>query len=322
MPHGTSQGWPAGYGHIGNDPDAPIDQTVPIDGGAAGATPTPPPTIVGQVIALQDGSYWQVGPPTVQLPGAAPGLSDTAGGGLPSFKSGNQLVATNLATGETANIESLQGPFILQDRREVVTDGQGNITSERNLTAAQFDAATSGSGTGGGGAGGSGPSTVAAKAPDPFGAAVIITDHYDRLVEREEMTAEDAAAAWQRDFDEITGNARIAAEKFAAQQNLQDTATRRGELEFDILRSSLPTNQQLNLGPFGKVPQNIVNVQDILTQGLPSLASQYQNIGNELTPITGLPEVAPLQLPDTSLLNQLPGLANQTAAGFGGFSVN
>ena len=118
-------------------------------------------------------------------------------------------------------------------------------------------------------------------------------------------------------------NSEIEAEKFAAQQRLQDTATRRGELEFDILKSSLPVGFQLNLGVAGKVPQNIVNVQDILTQGLPPLADQHAAVGQGLNPITGLPDVAPLQLPDRSFLDsQLPGLVEETRAGFPGFRIN
>lgn len=171
------------------------------------------------------------------------------------------------------------------------------------------------------GGGGGGPSRVGVRAPDPLGAATILFRQYDAEIERGTLTADDAAAAWQRDFDEIATNRDIAAEKFAAQQRLEDTATRRGELEFDILKSSLPIGASLNLGPFGVVPENRVNVQELLTQGLPPLATQFQNVSDELTPITGLPDVAPLELPDRSLLSQIPGLASATAGGSAGFLV-
>ncbi len=194
------------------------------------------------------------------------------------------------------------------------TDGQGNIIPGKFINPNTGAVVTVGTGS-------NGPTRVGVQAPDPFGAAVIRADHYDRLVERGELTGEAAADEWQREFDEITANRDIAAEKFAGLQRLQDTATRRGELEFDILKSSLPVGKSLNLGPFGVVPENRVNIQELLSQGLPPLRTQFQNVSEELTPITGLPEVAPLELPDRSLLAPLLALANKTAAGSSGFLV-
>ena len=92
-------------------------------------------------------------------------------------------------------------------------------------------------------------------------------------------------------------------------------------MELDILSSSLPEGKALNLGPAGLAPQQTVNIQQLLSQGLPPLAGLNQAVEEGLTPITGLPDVAPIQLPDRSLLDFVNPLANQTAAGSPGFLV-
>ncbi len=213
------------------------------------------------------------------------------------------LFAENVSTGEQTLIEPGAG-YTTPDGQSITIGAEGDF----------FDVDTSGQGTGG-------PTRVGVQAPDPYGAAFLRFKEYDELIERGEMEADDAAAAWQRDFDEITANRDIAFDKFNLQSSLQNTATQRGRLEFDILSSSLPEGQSLNLGAAGIVPQNIVNPQDILSQGLPPLSELYGNIGNELTPISGLPDVGPLQLPPASMLDFVDPLANQTAAGSPGFLV-
>ncbi|KKL96848.1 hypothetical protein LCGC14_1840410, partial [marine sediment metagenome] len=212
------------------------------------------------------------------------------------------------------------GEYIGNDKKRYTLGANGRISQGGNVSQGDYDSARrGGEGDATGAVGGGGPSRVGVQAPDSYGAALLRFKHYDALIERGDITAEDAADAWQRDFDEITANSRIAAERVAAEQRLQDTATRRGELQFDILRSSLPEGTNLNLGPAGVVPSNVVNMQDILTQGLPSLPEQYASIGDQLQPIAGLPEVAPRELPPASLLDPMLGLADKTAAGSMGF---
>jgi len=261
-------------------------------------------SFVGDTVVGPNGTLWPIGDRPGALPGAAPGLSDTAGGtnignmsGLGQF-----LTVTDPDTGKTFDLPPGQYQLGSGDAISVGPNGLASSIDPKLL------AGDSG-----------GPSRVGVQAPDPYGAALLRFKHYDALIERGDITAEDAADAWQRDFDEITANSRIAAERVAAEQRLQDTATRRGELQFDILRSSLPEGTNLNLGPAGVVPSNVVNMQDILTQGLPSLPEQYASIGDQLQPIAGLPEVAPRELPPASLLDPMLGLADKTAAGSMGF---
>ncbi len=250
---------------------------------------------------------------TVILFNGAPVRIQEIGPNDPARQALGPYVGRYLDNGEVVRIPP--GSYIGNDKKRYELGGRG-ITQGGNVSQSDYDAAR---GSGAGGAGGGGPTRVGVQAPDPYGAALIKFKEYDALIERGEMTADDAKDAWQRDFDEAVTNRDIATNRFQLQSGLQDTATRRGELEFDILRSSLPEGQSLNLGPAGIVPQNLVNVQELLSQGLPPLSELYGNIGNELGPLTGLPGVAPLELPPAP--DFVNPLASKIEAGSPGFLV-
>lgn len=209
------------------------------------------------------------------------------------------------------------------------------------------------------------PTVTGAQAPDPLGAGTLLMDYWQSQMDITDMNAEQAFDAWQRAFDvaqqNMTAGIHNVANKLSAdtttaelmrdymeagqsraaniataQGNLNNEATRRAQITAqDILPRALPEGVGLNVSLLGNVPVNQVNLDQLMNQGLPSLASQFGGlqdlfpaIGQSPTVTAGtvagidpsaLPHVptftAP-NLPDPALIQ---GLAGAGAGGFPGF---
>ena len=193
----------------------------------------------------------------------------------------------------------------------------GGKTSLNNLLSA---GGSGGSGGGGGGAG------------DPFAAGKFALQKYDALLAARQITASEAIARWQADFDEIIANSNIditnvgnqlnadttnatlagqrAADIATGKARLNTEATNRADLTQQILRSSLPQGVSLNLPGAGQVPTHNINVPELLSQGLPSLPDQDAAL-SDLFPIANVQPgtVAPIDAPAFPTLPPVPGLS-------------
>ena len=177
-----------------------------------------------------------------------------------------------------------------------VFDSQGNLLETRSAPSG----------------GGGGPQMAGTQAPDPYAAATILFQDYDRQLAQGTMTADQAAADWQREFDLLQANqvasqanigtqaARDIAqadlgynylslqqnqaeaietakrtreiEEAARQVRLQEEAGRRGQTAAGLLGSSLPGLQAMRLPLLGRIPVNRYNMDQLLTQGMTPLA--------------------------------------------------
>ena len=236
------------------------------------------------------------------------------------------------SNGNPVDISRLQGGTYLFDEagwpHQVVVkpkSGGGTFTEIERLTAAEAKA------LGLDGSSPSGPSGPSGPAVDPFAAGKFALQKYDAQLAAHSMTVDQAIAAWQADFDEAIANSNIditnvgnqlsadttnaqlagqrAADIAAAESRLNSEATQRADLTQRILRTSLPEGVTLNLPGAGPVPEQIVNIPNLLSQGLPALSDQFSDLPGNFPVANVQPgTVAPLNGPAFPNLPGVPGL--------------
>jgi hypothetical protein len=206
------------------------------------------------------------------------------------------------------------------------------------------------------------PTPYGVSPPDALGGAAAIAKQYDQAIATGDFNLAQAKQAWDEQWAQITSNANIdttnvsnklsadttnqntgtqymqagqsrAANIASAQGNLNSEATQRASIVKALLASSLPGGQTLNVvggapgTPNAYLPQQ-VNVDQMLSQGLPSLQSQYGGLQSLFPTIGPAPTitagtVAPVTAPASLLPTQLPpqpdisGLITQGALGSG-----
>lgn len=166
---------------------------------------------------------------------------------------------------------------------------------------------------------------------DPFAAGKFALQKYAALLDTREMTVDEAMTAWQADWDEIVSNSNIestnvgnqlaadtsnatlagnrAADIALNQSRLNQEATARAQLKNTILKGAVPHGTEVNFSGFGKVPTHPVNLNQMLSGGLPSLAEQFGGL-DALFPQANIQPgtVAPVQAPPMPNLPPMPAL--------------
>jgi hypothetical protein len=278
-------------------------------GGSGGSESTtkPPPTLIGGTIVTPDGTMYKV-------------RSGSTSGKGPYYLIGPDGTAQPLEAGLYAT------PI----GRIVNIKSNGEIIEERQMTQSEREAyglALPGGTELGGGGGGGGPTAYGYAAPDPYNAAALLMKEYEYKIAAGQLTTEEAAAAWERQFKQLQEEAEInsanitnklqaditgagltrdyaqmeqdrAANMATAMQNLRDTATRRADVfASQILPNALPVGYQLNLGMGGLVPENRVDVDAMFNQGLPSLAESYGGLDTLFPAVGPAPTVTAGEIP-------------------------
>jgi len=197
-----------------------------------------------------------------------------------------------------------------------------------------------------GGGSGHTPTPYGYSAPDPLGAASVLLKQYDNEIAAGRLTVDQAKDAFDRDWNEIVSNSNIESTNVSnqltadttnasnalrrgegitqAQGRLNSEATDRARIMQALMLNSLPAGTTVNVQGAGNVPLHHTNVDQLLNQGLPSLASQFSGLdalfpNTQVTPGQVSPIVAPPRPPMWTPPQQpnLDALIAQGAAGSG-----
>lgn len=282
-----------------------------------------------------------------QLAGGPQSLTNYGGANMPNVANPGQpdnADGTSGAPGTQAT--PIYGPdgTIVQ---YAVTDPSTQMTLANGSTVTIPGAVHYVNASAAGGASSHVPTPFGVTPPDALGAANALTSQYAQAIAAGTMTFNQAQAAWQDQFNTITGNAGIdtsnasnklsadtsnagntlsantsnagnalsaattnqntgtqymqagqsrAANIASAQGNLNSDATARAGVIATLLRSALPGGQSLNVvggAPGAGYLPNQVNVDQMLSQGLPSLASQYGGLQSLFPTIGAAPTISP-----------------------------
>ena len=174
--------------------------------------------------------------------------------------------------------------------------------------------------TGGGGGGGRAPMV---QPPDPLGVARTLLEQYSQAVAAGRIPEERALADFQArlaqaqgEFDRWSTTQGLGQEQYATQvgemAGKQAEATRRGQVALqDFYPSALPGMSSIDVPYMGNVPLSQVNLQELLSQGLPPLSQmQAPPQGVPAPPVPQWQGLPPDQTPPMADISQYLQQAN------------
>lgn len=265
---------------------------------------------------------------------------DTGNGYLPATVSWTDagvgapaLSGWSLVTADGQHVPMSSNPsFVTSQGTQYTFSAQnGTLVDQKDLTAKQL----AGDGVGGTGGTGGSATPYGYSAPDPTAAASIIHSHYQDELDAGKITVDQAKDAFDREWNAIVSNSNIdssnvsnkltadttnatvgtrymeagqtrAANIASSQGNLDQQATERAKILAALLPTRLPDGVGMTVQGAGVVPINHTNIDQLLNQGLPSLASQYGGLQTLFPQIGQAPVVTPDVLGHIAMPSQPP----------------